>query len=277
MEKSNKTLIAGPWWGEFGHELFAWQAYVRSLSRFYEKTHIVCRKSSSYLYEDFADEFTFIDTEGGIPDGFLIHNFNMDECIYNLAIGELKPLLQGGAAFLPPRHIEDPYELDCKKEVEFGKKNLKPEYYSYGDKDEVDIEYVFHIRQRKLREEDNWSIENWKKLESFLECEKDKIACIGTISEAGYIEGTLDLRNKNLNVVCNALKNSKCIFGPSSGPIHLASLCECKQVVWSKPGNEKRYTDLWNPFNSDVLFLKEHSWQPSPEYVFEKFNNFIKV
>ena len=63
MKKSNNNLIAGPWWGEFGHELFAWQAYVRSLSRFYEKTHVICRESSSYLYEDFASDFTFITTE----------------------------------------------------------------------------------------------------------------------------------------------------------------------------------------------------------------------
>ena len=28
-----KTLIAGPWVGEFGWELAAWQGYIRALSK----------------------------------------------------------------------------------------------------------------------------------------------------------------------------------------------------------------------------------------------------
>ena len=128
-----------------------------------------------------------------------------------------------------------------------------------------------------MREEDNWSLENWEKLASYLPCEREKIGCIGTLGGSGHVEGTVDLRDKALEQTCDILKNVKCIFGPSSGPIHLASLCECKQVVWSKPENENRYTKMWNPFDCDVLFLKEHSWNPSAEYVFEKFNNFIKM
>ena len=47
-----KTLIAGPWSGEFGWELFAWQAYIRSLSKYFEKTTIICRENSQYLYSN---------------------------------------------------------------------------------------------------------------------------------------------------------------------------------------------------------------------------------
>jgi len=36
-----KKLIAGPWVGEFGWELFAWQAYVRALSRNFDHTTII--------------------------------------------------------------------------------------------------------------------------------------------------------------------------------------------------------------------------------------------
>ena len=56
MSNSDKLLIAGPWVGEFGWELFAWQAYVRALSRHFPRTLIVCRKTSEALYEDFATD-----------------------------------------------------------------------------------------------------------------------------------------------------------------------------------------------------------------------------
>ena len=36
-----KKLIAGPWTGEFGWELFAWHAYIRALSRKFEHTTII--------------------------------------------------------------------------------------------------------------------------------------------------------------------------------------------------------------------------------------------
>ena len=277
MKKSNNTLIAGPWWGEFGHELFAWQAYVRALSRHYDRTHIICRENSAYLYKDFADDYTFISTPGGIPDGFLIRNFDMNNCIYNLVTGDLKDVFRGDSSFLPPRPIDDPDKIDCKKSIEFGHQHLTPEYQSYGSKMSTNIEYVFHIRQRELNQDNNWSIKNWEKLLSYLSCDKEKIACIGTTKDAGHIAGTIDYRDRNLNDTCNVLKNAKCVFGPSSGPIHLATLCECKQVVWGVPKAEKRYVESWNPFGCKVLFMKEHTWQPSPEYVFEKFNNFIKV
>ena len=51
---ASKHLLAGPWVGEFGWELFAWQAYIRSLSRHYDKTTIICRPTSHSIYTDFC-------------------------------------------------------------------------------------------------------------------------------------------------------------------------------------------------------------------------------
>ena len=53
----SKHLLAGPWVGEFGWELFVWQAYIRSLSEIYDETYVICRKSSEPLYKDFTDKF----------------------------------------------------------------------------------------------------------------------------------------------------------------------------------------------------------------------------
>ena len=50
-------LFAGPWVGEFGWELFGWQAKIRKLAKEYDKTIISSRECNRYLYSDFSDEF----------------------------------------------------------------------------------------------------------------------------------------------------------------------------------------------------------------------------
>ena len=46
-----QKLIAGPWVGEFGWELFAWQGYIRALSRNFEQTTIIARPGAKPIYE----------------------------------------------------------------------------------------------------------------------------------------------------------------------------------------------------------------------------------
>ena len=57
LMKNERVLFAGPWVGEFGWELFCWQAYIRSLSKFYDKTICISNNHSKFLYDDFCDRF----------------------------------------------------------------------------------------------------------------------------------------------------------------------------------------------------------------------------
>lgn len=264
-----KTLIAGPWVGEFGWELFAWQAYVRSLSRNFDKTIIISRPNSKPLYGDFCDQFIEFSPTGGLSDSFFMHNVDCKKEIKNIITNNKIPLTKETTLFLP-RRIGMPPHTHYKQAVIFGNYVVKPEYITFGLKGQRKYDYVFHIRDRKLREQDNWSLENWNKLKSLLS--DKRIACIGTKRESGWIEGTEDLRDHSLEEVFDVLRNAECAFGPSSGPMHLASLCGCPHVVWSIPNNHKRYTTNWNPLQTPVLFDSHHSWHPSADYVFEKFS-----
>ena len=69
-------LIAGPWVGEFGWELFAWHAYVRGLSLNYDRTIVISRPLTEDLYSDFADEFVPYDPPGTNADAFFMHNLD---------------------------------------------------------------------------------------------------------------------------------------------------------------------------------------------------------
>lgn len=265
--KSSKTLIAGPWVGEFGWELFAWQAYIRSLSRKYENTIVVCRSGSKDLYADFADEFIFCDKRTGISDSYYMEAFDFKSEIKDIVLSN--GLLQReGISICTPRRIGFPPFTHYSEAVAFGQQSIVPEYIKFSNESDLNFDYVIHARNRKLRQEDNWSSQSWDKLCDLL---GGKIACIGSKDESLLIDGASDFRGSNLSVIFGLLNNAKCIFGPSSGPMHLASLCGTPHIVWSKSSNRDRYENTWNPLGTPVLFLSEHSWHPSPTYVYEKY------
>ena len=76
--------------------------------------------------------------------------------------------------------------------------------------------------------------------------------------------------------LCGYINQAKCIIGPSSGPIHLASLCGTTQIVWSgHERNKYRYEELWNPHKTKVIYLGDEGWQPSVEHVYKNVKQYL--
>jgi hypothetical protein len=117
--------------------------------------------------------------------------------------------------------------------------------------------------------------DNWKPLAESLLTKGYDIVSIGLKSESLHIESTTDKRECDQQELLDILHSGVAIFGPSSGAMHLASLCGCPQVVWTTDYNLERYTKNWNPFDTSVLFLSKYGWQPPPEYVSEQFWRFV--
>tara|TARA_R110000824_G_scaffold45728_2_gene132052 strand:+ start:226 stop:1050 length:825 start_codon:yes stop_codon:yes gene_type:complete len=268
-----KTLIAGPWVGEFGWELFAWHAYIRALSREFDKTLIISRENSRALYDDFADDFIAYEPSGGLADAFFMHNLDIKKTFKDI-ITEHQVPLNKETALIIPRRIGFPPHTHHTQHILFGNHLVQPEYVCLGEEAEREYDYVFHLRSRELRQEDNWSVENWQQLKDLLG--DKKIACIGTLDESGHIDGTTDLRGTSLKNILTILHNAECAFGSSSGPMHLASLCGLSHVVWSLNANKVRYEENWNPLNTPVLFNSDYNWHPTPQYIFEKFLHWRK-
>ena len=273
-----KVLLAGPWIGEFGWELFCWHAYVRALSRNFDKTIIVSSKHSEFLYKDFCDKFISFDPEdGGQKDSYYKIGFNETKQMWS-SFFKQAGYNQGEQRLtvFTPRRIGDPPRTHFSEAFEFGPHKVKPEYLMLGNKKEkYKNTIVIHARSRNLRPEDNWSEKKWKKLVDKIDKTCYTIICIGLKNEALHIEGTTDMRECNQEELLNLLNSSICVLGPSSGAMHLASLCGCPQIVWSTQYNHTRYTKNWNPFDTKVVFLSEHGWQPEPEYVYENFRRFV--
>lgn len=263
MNKKNKSiLLAGPWVGEFGWELFNWQGYIRHLSTKFDKTIISCRKTSAYLYEDFCNDFIFIKSIGD-PD--------MNRC-YGPIFGFNKPEKFD--------HWENPENLkyDIVKSVPIV--NLKSQkFVDYGIKlDEYENSIVIHARSTNKCKTGyrDWSVENWNELVKYLIEMGETVISIGLKQTSLHIENTVNKINYNLSTTCNILKSSKLIIGPSSGPMHLASLCKTPQIVWSGDyKNKYRYENIWNPFNTKVIYEHENNWNPSPNRIKKLYENFI--
>jgi hypothetical protein len=274
----NKTLVAGPWVGEFGWELFAWQAYVRSLSKHYDQTVIVCRESSEPLYTDFASSVIHYDPPGGPSDQWFRRGCELQKCLQDLFIAHREVFVAPGTSVLLPRRIGIPNDgvTSFQDSVPLANRSIVPEYVRYGADQSKEYDYIFHIRHRAIRQEDNWSMSKWHELLDWCTAKGHRVGCMGTITEALSLPGADDLRGLPLAELTTVLRNCRAVFGPSSGPMHLASVCGAPHVVWSRPQNELRYLEHWNPLSTPVLFLCAYGWHPEPKYVMENFENWDK-
>ncbi|GAG44278.1 unnamed protein product, partial [marine sediment metagenome] len=59
----SRPIIAGPFVGEFGWELFSWQGYLRGKAKRGQHVFVFCRRGNAYLYKDFAAAVVELDFE----------------------------------------------------------------------------------------------------------------------------------------------------------------------------------------------------------------------
>jgi hypothetical protein len=243
-------LLAGPFLGELGWELLQWQGWVRKQSLAHDRTVISCRRSSRYLYEDFADQF--IDAEvAGTPDCWDLKQ--ADVAAQQVAQHRLISFGGPSARYLRPT---GPVSLENQVFIRFGKR-VGPCY-----------DVVVHARTRPYRGDHNWPAASWDQLAAALNAAGLRVAAVGT---AAYCpKGCDDLRSNDLALTCNILASARMVIGPSSGPMHLASLCGTPHLVWTDKKvwsavgctNRGRYESVWNPLGTPCRILDEDGWQP---------------
>ncbi len=274
---SKQGIVFGPWVGEFGWELFSWQAYCRSISRKYQKVIVISRPGNDFLYSDFCDEYLpFEPPEGGVVDSHMNSNvgeFNVIEFLKTTVPLELLNECQW--SWLQPSKIGNPPYDHWRAPVSIpGFGDVTPEYRLYRSHSRRNVDVVIHARNRKIRKIDNWSATAWAELVNMFP-KGTSIACIGRKEESLHLDGTIDARGYCLEQTVALLSSARCILGPSSGPMHLATLSGCPQIVWTSNPNQNfsRYKYCWNPFCVDVEMLKTST--PSPESVYNLAEKYI--
>ena len=260
---SKKVLLAGPFLGELGWELFCWQGYVRAKSKDFDKTIVISRPLNKHLYEDFAEVVEF-DPESNLTEAWGCNNAKSP----NELIKKVKE--EKGVTAILFGDFDIGYRCQTDGLHTLSDKFKEQIFYQYGNLSSLPftIDVVIHARNKDTGEFRNWSKDKWQQLVDKLNKEHDlHIACIGG-SDSFHLENTEDMRMIEMNKLTNVLHSSNMIVGPSSGPLHLASLCGTKQIVWSTEHNRKRYENDWNPFNSEVVFYSDEDWDPSVDSIY---------
>ena len=296
-DKGSKTFWCGPWIGEFGWELFHWQAYIRGMSRISENLIVMGPPHHSFLYKDFAKFYLPYTPPYGLEA--ICHSVKLGDNaqanqIYNL----LQSVINTNYMKLPctslyrSNDMADPYALlvgpwsDHKDGTllaydepvvnsAFGL--LYPEYVMYGNPESIaDYDYILQIRNRKHNTGHNWDLMSATQVAQYLADEGQKVGFVGTLKDSLTLPNLGDdLRGMPLEEEANIYRNCKAIIGPSSGPLHFASLCGCDQITWShNPTDLEAHETKWNPFKTKVYTTSEkcgwEDWDVPPEVIIEK-------
>lgn len=262
------VLLAGPWIGEFGWELFVWQAYIRSVAHKYKKIIVSSRRGHEFLYEDFSTEFIPVDVpKDALSDSWFCRGVS-DDFAEKLASGVKHD------ARIPAKNIGFLYHGDGTAQIKDGFRQQKFIKYK-SDSLDKSFDIIIHPRNKNLGDKRNWSREKWQTLVDLLV--KDfSIAVIGN-HEAHQLDNAEDYRNISIRDSVSLINRTKLVVGQSSGPLHLASLSGTPHLVWSSEHNRNRYIDYWNPFKTPVYFYSEMEWNPTPEFIYNKIiKNIVK-
>jgi len=254
-------LIAGPWVGEFGWELMSWQAHVRDKARRgkYEHITVLGPPGHAPLYSDFADVYVPV-TLNGTKDCWRTEDVNRRDRLQ--VNGLVDRLINGNTHSLVPEGL---VPIEAQYFLAFGDGRKVP-----PDKR---FDVLVHVRQPINKRKSH----AWHPVHAEMVIEKLverglTVAAIGTQAECPM--GAIDRRNLPLDKLVDLMAATGVVIGPSSGPMHLASLCCTPHVVWTdkqwysaiRGTNKKRYESFWNPFRTPCIVLEE-GWQPNPDLI----------
>jgi ADP-heptose:LPS heptosyltransferase len=263
---NDKVLLAGPWSGEFGWELFCWQGHIRWLSKQFDKTIIITRKGNEFLYEDFADD---------------IFNVNAPSSQANMWLGKpnQKQLLQvlgnvRHTVHLKPTNIG--FNPIPNNDFRASDRFLNQQTFVKYKSDTLDksFDVILHPRNKEVGNIRNWTKEKFQKLVDLMVSDGLSVATIGT-DEAFELNNVTDYRNIPIEDTVSLMNRTKLVVGQSSGPIHLASLCGTPHFVWSDESNRKRYKVYWNPHKTECHFYNNGGWNPKVNEMYDEIKRIL--
>jgi len=269
--KDKNILMAGPWCGEFGWEIIKWQPVVRywATKMGFDKVYVGIQKGHEILYQDYEPNFIYFEQ---LPDadgwGDRHHNSpNFKEKLI------AKIQREGHVTILQPKleHMKAP--KDKKIHKMFGKKTKGLKY---------DILVNARWTNKCGHHWRDWPLARWGELMDYFK-NKYKMASIGIPSQSKWIHHTDNLLGKPLSELVNIMASSRLIIGPSSGPMHLASVCGCHQLIWTDNknwggaggNNRHRYEVSWNPFRTPVTVLDDCNWKPQVSNVIREIDKIL--
>lgn len=239
---------------EFGWELMSWQAWVRRLAPAYDHTVVCTTRGLEYLYADFCTDFRSHQVDGlrtcwrldqPTPESLAVER-------KVAAVGDALRAVGWGVDHIMPTGF---VATSDQRFIRYG-------HDAAGAPNALCFDVILHARNKPSNNRTlgclNWPQREWDRLAQTLIAGGLRVACVGLRSSALLPQATVDLRDLPLRQTALALSSSQLVVGPSSGPMHLASLCGTRHLVWTIRmeardwkvwgSSRERYERVWNPF-----------------------------
>lgn len=270
-----KTLIADSSHAEFGWELMSWQGYVRKLARKYDKVVVCTTEGLEPVYADFATEF-------------MVHNIPLPRDCFN------RQRIPNTPAWVRYQHsikkrvavrVKDASQMETDFIVAHGYIDpSKQSFISYGNATDAaergDVfDLLIHARNKHSLNSYynvyNWPEDRWAEVVKSMMARGLRVGAVGTPHNALCPEGAVDMRGIPLERLMDMMSASNLVAGPSSGPLHLAALCNIPRLVWAtdkfststKMDDVIRYTDRWNPFEVPCIVHTDDQKPPAARMI----------
>lgn len=266
LVKKSDTLIVGPYVGEFGWEIMEWIPYVRMIAKRYKRVIAISYTNSRYFYSN--SEFFPTNLELGSS------GFGFGEIPKSLE----KKIISSCAQAYGLQHFDlfKPSFLNRISKFLIGKKK----YLVYReDSLNMEIDILFHFRNFTREDGDykNYPKEDCDKLVDNFVDKNFNVACIGHPKYSYCPKNASDLRSNDFKLTIAAMSASKLVVGGSSGPIHLACLCNKPIVTWiSEEFGAERYRSYWNPFKVPVYIVSEKTFRPPKDQIIDNIQHALK-
>jgi ADP-heptose:LPS heptosyltransferase len=231
-----------------------WQAWLRALAPHYEEVWVCSRPSSEALYADFATRFIPHTIQGKSVHVVSTEIQNPEE------FARVRALVTSDMDHLHPRLF---VPTAAQRFIRFGTRCEAPS-----------VDVLFHARGKQIASDRNWSVNAWIEMRDRLQAAGLTVGCVGLTSATLDVPGVKDFRDQPLSETMDCMASARAVMGPSSGPMHLASLCGAPHVVWTDRGiyrmgktSRQKYESWWNPLGTPVRVLDEEGFKANPETV----------
>jgi len=254
-----RILVAGPYVGEFGHELMDWQAWVRAQVARHDEVHVITYPGRDYLYP-----------------GCIVHHHDiaLESAGYKhgrLSPAQLESMARRKAAELGLRY----YDLMTPLHVctRYHQKFLLPAKFELLGRPAANSrmsDLAFHFRQIKKTGPDqsrNYPLELCDRVVSACRAAGLTFFCVGHPLYSYCPAGVEDRRSEDLATSVAAISSARLLAGELSGPMHLAQLCGVPILIWADGQWRLDNCERWNVFRVPTYIVANDTHRPDPERV----------
>ena len=264
---TNKTIILGPYHGEFGFEVSMNASIAYSIKKKFRNKLIVVSLDGNKALYNYCDKF-------------IVFNYNLKNAGYGYG-NYIDSLSLRNEFKRRNKFNENIIYIDlCRINIYLFKKMVNFEYVSLGD-EKILIqpnEIAIHFRSVIKTGTDNRS--------NFLNENADRLVhelfLLGfTVNVIGHPEFSYcpnmyctDFRSKDIIYAINTIKKSIITIGQLSGPIHLAHLCKRPVLTWADDISRFKTVEMWNPFNQECLVVSHETFNPKTDEIIKKLYDY---